>query len=311
MTADPLSLLSAQAIDATDARNAEFLRATPFGHCVIDNFFDDAFARRLLREFPDFARGNCLNEDGAVGAKSTFEHIAGLGGAFSELDALVQSPAFLQLIARITGVPDLLYDPHYFGGGTHENRHGQDLDSHIDFNYHPLTGSHRRLNLIVYLNPEWDTGWGGALELHRDPYDPAHDEVVRIVPSFNRCVVFETTEHSWHGFERIALPADRRDLGRKSVALYFYTRERPVAQVASAHSTMYVDRPLPPHIRPGRTLTERDHAELLELLARRDGHNRRLYQDIARLQARLDWTSIARLYRAIRRVVSRWGRPKH
>ena len=71
---------------------------------------------------------------------------------------------------------------------------------------------------------------------------------------------------------------------------------------AGAHSTVYVDRPLPAHLRPGRTLTERDHAELLELLARRDGHNRRLYQDIARLQAELDATSASRLYRAVRRM---------
>lgn len=300
--ADPLSLLSANAVDTADARNTEFLRATPFGHCVIDGFLDDAFARRLLQEFPDFERGNCLNEDGAVGGKSTFERIAGLGGSFRDLDECVQSAPFLQLIARITGVPDLLYDADYFGGGTHENRHGQSLDSHIDFNYHPHTGWHRRLNLIIYLNPEWEADWGGALELHRDPYDPDHDQVVRIEPVFNRCVVFETTEHSWHGFERIALPPQRQALGRKSVALYFYTRERPAVQTASAHSTVYIDRPLPPHIRPGHTLTERDHAELRELLARRDGHNRRLYQDIARLQAQLDQTNASRLYRAIRRI---------
>ena len=256
---------------------------------------------------PGFERGNCLNEDGAVGGKSTFPRIAQLGGSFSELDACIQAPAFLQLVSRITGVPDLLYDPEYFGGGTHENRHGQSLDCHIDFNYHPLTGWHRRLNLIVYLNPEWEADWGGALELHRDPHDPDHDQIVRITPTFNRCVVFETTEHSWHGFERIALPDGRQDLGRRSIALYFYTRERPAAQTAGTHSTVYVDRPLPAHIQPGRTLTERDHAELRELLARRDGHNRRLYQDIARLQAQLDRTNASRLYRAVRRLVTVLG----
>lgn len=299
--ADPLSLLSADTVASAAARDTAFERATPFAHCVIDGFLDDAFARRLLEEFPAFERGNRLNEDGQIGGKSTFESIAALGDGFRALDACVQSPAFLDLVGRITGIPDLLYDPHYFGGGTHENRHGQDLDSHVDFNYHPLTSWHRRLNLIVYLNPEWETAWGGALELHRDPYDPEHDEVVRIEPAFNRCVVFETTEHSWHGFDRIVLPDDRRDLGRKSVALYFYTRERPAAQTAGAHSTVYVDRPLPSHLRPGRTLTDRDHAELLELLARRDGHNRRLYQDIARLQAQVDQSFASRLFRAIRR----------
>lgn len=303
--------LSASAIEGADARNAEFTGAAPFRHCVLDGFLDDAFARRLLGEFPDFERGNALNEDGVIGGKSTIERIATLGGAFGELDACVQSPAFLALLSRITGVPDLLYDPYYFGGGTHENRHGQSLDSHVDFNYHPLTGWHRRLNLIVYLNPEWHADWGGALELHRDPRDPSQDEVVRIAPTFNRCVVFETTEHSWHGFGRIVLPDDRQGLGRKSVALYFYTRERPAAETAPAHSTVYVDRPLPGHLRPGHTLTEGDHAELLELLARRDRHAHRLYQDVARLQAQLGEASVVRLYRAFRRLAAKRGWWKH
>ena len=293
--------------EAADAHHEAFQRATPFGHCVIDDFFEASFANELLAEFPDVARGNNLNEDGAAGAKSTYERIMELGGSYRALDACIRSPAFLALVGRITGVPDLLYDPHYFGGGTHENRHGQSLDTHIDFNYHPVTGTHRRLNLIVYLNPEWQDEWGGALELHRDPHDPAHDEVVRIAPVFNRCVVFETTEHSWHGFGRIALPEALRDTGRKSVALYFYTRDRPAAQTAAAHSTVYVDRPLPGHIRPGRTLTERDHAELEELLARRDGHIRRLYREVSVLQSRLDTIRHHPLVRLARRARRMFG----
>ena len=46
---------------------------------------------------------------------------------------------FLSLMASLTGIPALTHDPHYLGGGTHENLSGQDLDLHIDFNYHPIT----------------------------------------------------------------------------------------------------------------------------------------------------------------------------
>jgi Rps23 Pro-64 3,4-dihydroxylase Tpa1-like proline 4-hydroxylase len=303
--ADPRDLVAPHVFTQAHAIRTAFVVAQPFNHCVIDDFFTESYARELLETFPAFERGDSLNEDGVRANKSVVERIHALGGTWRKLDACVQSPQFLELIGRITGIPELLYDVDYFGGGTHENRDGQGLDNHIDFNYHPGNGWHRRLNLIVYLNPEWDAAWGGALELHRDPHEPDIDEVVAIAPLFNRCVIFETTEHSWHGFPRIELPDDRRHLSRKSVALYFYTRERPAAQVALKHSTIYVDRALPAHLQPGRVLSERDVVELRELLDRRDIHNRRLYAEIATLQSHLDRSFTTRLFGAIRRMIGR------
>ena len=302
-------LVSSHVPANADALHARFASAHPFRHVVIDDFLDPACAHALLAQFPAFESGNSRNEDGIVGGKSTIERIRGLGPAFAALDEGIRSRAFLDLVGRITGISDLLYDADYFGGGTHENRSGQSLDTHIDFNYHPGTGWHRRLNLIVYLNPEWEDAWGGALELHRDPYDPATDEIVAIAPAFNRCVIFETTEHSWHGFPRIELPPSRHDLSRRSVALYFYTRERPAEQTSPRHSTVYVDRPLPPHMQAGRALTERDVAELRDLLARRDAHNRRLYAELSALQRKLDQTLAGRVYNAVKlRMAARRAR---
>lgn len=301
-------IVAPHAIAGADASRERFLAARPFRHCVVEGFFAPAFADALLAEFPAFERGNALNEDGVAAGKSTVERIRSLGGRWAALDACIQSPAFLGLVGRMTGIDGLLYDPHYFGGGTHDNRDGQSLDVHIDFNRHPATGWHRRLNLIVYLNREWEDGWGGELELHRDPYDPDTDEVVAIAPLFNRCVVFETTEHSWHGFPPIRLPPGREALGRRSVALYFYTRERPAAETAAAHSTVYVDRPLPAHLQPGRVLSERDVAELRELLARRDAHSRRLYGEVHALQAELDRSFAGRLFAGARRALARLRR---
>lgn len=295
---------AAVARDAAAIREG-FLAARPFRHCVIPAFFSPVFAEALLRQFPDFSRGNHLNEDGVAGGKSTVERIRGLGEAYAALDDCIRSPDFLQLVSRLTGIDDLLYDPDYFGGGTHENRDGQSLDTHIDFNYHPATGWHRRLNLIVYLNPEWCDGWGGALELQRDPHDRANNEVVSVAPLFNRCVIFETTERSWHGFPAITLPPEQVGTSRRSVALYFYTRERPAEETATAHSTVYVDRPLPAHITAGHVLDDHDVAALQELLARRDAHVRRLYGEVGALQARLDQSPAGRLIAAARRMLAR------
>ena len=279
--------VSPDCLHSADALRERFRSASPFRHLVLDQFLAPAFADQLLAEFPPFERGDARNEAGEIGNKSTVERIRELGPGYAALDDLVRSAAFLQWLSTATGIPGLLYDPWYFGGGTHENRHGQDLDAHVDFNRHPVEGWHRRLNLIVYLNHAWSDAWGGSLELHSDPR-AADDRVVRITPLFNRCVVFETTEWSWHGFAPIALPADRRDLTRKSIALYFYTRERPAEELADPHSTIYVDRPLPDRFASGRTLDDADLAELRVLLARRDGHIQRLYADVTRLTTELD-----------------------
>jgi hypothetical protein len=284
--------IATHVIDEVQRHATAFAQRDPFRHAVIDDFLRADYAARLLAEFPPFERGNARNEAGELGNKSTVERIRGLGASYAALDDLIRSPPFLELVACITGIPDLLYDPYYFGGGTHENREGQDLDPHVDFNRHPIENWHRRLNLIVYLNHEWDEAWGGSLELHSDPR-AADDRITRVAPLFNRAVIFETTEWSWHGFNRIALPTDRRDLSRRSIALYFYTRERPPEELADAHSTVYVDRPLPGRFRSGMTLDEADVGELRTLLARRDQHNQRLYRDVTRLTAELEQTRAA------------------
>jgi hypothetical protein len=92
----------------------------------------------------------------------------------------------------------------------------------------------------------------------------------------NRCVLFETSEHSWHGFSRIERP-ESRELSRRSIAVYFYTRERPPEETAHDHSTVYVQRPLPGHITAGYTLRDEDIESIHNLLERRDQQIKFLY----------------------------------
>jgi hypothetical protein len=232
---DPLAILDPRLRERASDLTARFRSAEPFPHLVLDGFLRDDACRRLLEEFPAFERGNFLDENGRPGYKSVYESVRDLGPAFAALDALVSAPEFLALVGEITGVERLLYDPDYLGGGTHDNRAGQRLDFHVDFNRHPR-GWDRRLNLLLYLNPEWDVSWGGCLELRRDPRMPAPP----IAPVLNRAVLFETSESSWHGF-----PTIRPDVTqpRRSVALYFYSKE---LRKTASHSTIYVEEPASP-----------------------------------------------------------------
>ena len=266
----------------------QFTSAYPFSHVLIEGFFQESFCRELLASFPAFDKKRAINEDGLIGNKSVNELITGLPEPYPNLDLLVKSPEFLELVSKLTGIPDLEFDPHYFGGGTHENRHGQGLDAHIDFNHHPITDQHRRLNLIVYLNDEWQQEWGGLIDLHRDPYLPPQlDDIKSYPPLFNHCVIFETSEHSWHGFTRINQPEDKRHLSRKSVALYYYTDERPPKETGPHHSTVYVEQHLPPDIKTGVTLSEDQYQLIQNMMSSRDQHLKRLYGYIADLSEQL------------------------
>jgi hypothetical protein len=271
-------IVSSAVLRNSDRLRAEFASARPFRHVVIDDFVDPTYCRELQAAFPHFDPGRARNELGEVGRKAVFPDLAALGAPYARFDQLLRGKAFRTWLGAVTGIPALLYDPAYTGGGTHENLDGQDLDPHIDFNYHPATGLHRRLNLILFLNPEWDENWGGALELHVDPWLPPEENMVkRIVPVANRCIVFETTERSWHGFRRIQLPEDKRHLSRRSIAVYYYTRRRPPPETAPSHGTLYVPRPLADHIQPGYTMREEDIDEIRLLLARRDRQIQYLY----------------------------------
>ena len=264
-----------------------FASAEPFAHVVIDNFFTEEFCQALLDQFPSFDERLAMNENGQVGRKAVNEKVAQLGPAYRQIDQLASSESFREWIGELTGIDNLLYDPHYFGGGSHENLTGQSLDVHVDFTHHPVTNWNRRLNLIVYLNHDWRPEWGGNIELHKNPRLPAEqDETVTVTPVFNRAVLFETHNHSWHGFKQVALPESESHRSRKSFALYFYTDDRE--NKVRPHSTIYVEERVEPSLlAPGHTLSSADSQALRNHITRRDHHLDRLYKNITDLMGQL------------------------
>ena len=302
-----LSILNPDVLAKADDYRHEFQGTPPFPHVSIPNFLAPAFAQQLYDIFPSFERGNFIGEDGREGGKSTLDKIRQVGAPYARLDDAIKSPEFLQALGKITGIDGLIYDPWYLGGGTHENRDGMSLDPHVDFNFHPSERWHRRLNLIIYLNPEWEPSWGGNLEIFRDPHADVRASRM-FAPTFNHCVIFETSEKSWHGFDQIHLPPERSTLTRRSIALYFYTKDRPAEETAPRHTTYYVKRQLPEHFVDGYTLTSHDVAELKHLLATRDGHIQMLYAENTAMRAAEDRGLVGRLLYLAKKAYVRYRR---
>jgi hypothetical protein len=74
--------VSAEIRDHAGSYRDIFLGAEPFRHVVIANFFEAAFAERLLAEFPKFDPKLAIAENGTVGAKAVNSRIGEIGPVY-------------------------------------------------------------------------------------------------------------------------------------------------------------------------------------------------------------------------------------
>src|SRR5207237_1002708 len=111
----------------------------------------------------------------------------------------LNAAAVLGALEALTGIAELRADGELEGGGLHQITPGGYLKVHADFNYHPTTRLHRRLNLLLYLNRDWEPGWDGDLELWGRDVSRCEKS---ITPVLNRCVIFATTDIAFHGHPR-------------------------------------------------------------------------------------------------------------
>jgi len=199
-----------------------FQDASPFPHIVVDDFFDLETARRLSEEFPPFEAPVWHRYDNPLEIKKTCNSWLEFPPLTYQVFAFLNSRQFVADLESHLGGP-LESDPGLNGGGWHMHRVGDVLNAHLDYSLHPKMLLQRKLNLIVYLTPEWDPAWGGALGLwDHDPLTIQPSRLARrIEPFFNRAILFDTTRNSWHGIsDPITCPEGAY---RRSLAVYYLT----------------------------------------------------------------------------------------
>jgi hypothetical protein len=205
----------------------EFKNAEPFNHVIIDNFFDEETALKLAGEFPDYndpkiwsvyknaIEDKKLTPNWDLFPKTTYQ-------AFS----LMNTPDYVNKMRLLTGINNLVADYGMHGGGWHMHQRGGKLNMHKDYSIHPKLGMERRINVIIYLTPDWQEEWGGGLELwsHEPDTNLPKECVTKVHNKFNRAVLFDTTQNSWHGLpEAINCP---EGVYRKSLAIYYLCEPR-------------------------------------------------------------------------------------
>jgi hypothetical protein len=222
-----------------EALREQFRTSQPFPFITLENFLAPGFAEEIAGAYPSFEKAqeqgfgfNALNERKKIQITDRTK----FPDPVRRLAEAISSPQFLADLEFISGIPRLLADDLLEGGGMHLTGPGGRLDVHVDFNVLEERKLFRRLNLLLYLNPVWQEGWGGHIELWDRTVQSCH---FRSVPQLNRCVIFETSDISYHGVTPIVPSAE---FVRQSFATYYYTREPPPGWV-SPHSTVFRARP--------------------------------------------------------------------
>ncbi len=216
---------------------ADYAAAAPFPNIVIDDFLPPDVLDMVLEEFAgardvmpagDFDRSQ-------ERFKASFSPDV-LPERLRNLFYSFNSKPFIRVLENITGIKGLIPDPYFMGAGIHEIRQGGHLSIHADFNHHKPMNLERRINVLIYLNKDWQPEYGGQLELWDTEMTKREHS---IVPLFNRCVIFNTTSNSQHGNPNVI--DHPRGITRKSIALYYYTSTWDGTK--RSHTTQFQVRP--------------------------------------------------------------------
>ncbi len=220
--------------------------ANPFPHIVIDDFIPNDLAIQCYNQmsqhqdwmfdsmmgYPEDERDSQVNKWWTPYDSVSRNKIESDMPAVWKCLQYFNSRQFLLFLENITGIKDLIADVDFEGGGIHKIKNGGRLELHSDYNKHPNKDIWRRINLLLYLTPNWN--YNGHLDLYeKEPLV----KVKSILPTFNRAVIFNTTDDSIHGHPIPLICPD--EASRYSFALYYFTKDRPEHEKSNSKAAIW------------------------------------------------------------------------
>lgn len=234
---DPESLEAdvKQAEAAGKSLAEKYQSGQPYHHICVDDFLPLAVAEKVRAEALAMGEKAPENLSPQEHLKTSYnpDHLPLFTRA---VFGTLNSQAFLRFLEEMTGIPNLIPDPYYKGAGIHRTNNGGYLGVHADFNFHKQMYLERRLNVLIYLNPDWKPDYGGAFEVWTKDMKT---RVAQFPPVMNRMCCFSTSSESYHGNPEPVNHPDGEP--RLSIALYYYTPTWSEERVA--HSTLFRPRP--------------------------------------------------------------------
>ena len=229
-----------------DSCRSNYTLANPFPHIVIDDFIPDDLAIQCYNQmsqhedwmfdsmmgYPEDERDSQVNKWWTPYDSDSKNKIESDMPAVWKCLQYFNSRPFLLFLEKLTGIKDLIADVDFEGGGIHKIKNGGRLELHSDYNKHPNKDIWRRINLLLYLTPNWD--YNGHLDLYeKEPLV----KVKSILPTFNRAVIFNTTDDSIHGHPTPLVCPE--EISRYSFALYYFTKDRPEHEKSNSKAAIW------------------------------------------------------------------------
>lgn len=215
----------------------EYLGRAPFPNIAIDDFLSESAAREIINSFPnvtDKIWTHYVHYNERKHGLTKWEH---LPIPVQNLVTEMSQPKFISWLEKLTGIDGLFADPNLEGSGLHQTLPGGFLNIHADFTVHPLKRNwQRRVNVLLYLNEDWNESWGGQLELWDETMQNCTQ---KIAPFFNRAAIFTTSTTSFHGYPNAVTCPE--GVSRKSLAMYFYTEEENPVKSATSYKPRPTD----------------------------------------------------------------------
>ena len=236
-----------QLISLGQKMHDEYMSAPAFPHIVLDDFVPVEVVKRAAADFPkpDFEGFLSRDNPHQVNKRARVQesYFNGISPFLRHFIQQFNDHVMLDFLESLTGFSGIIPDPHFYGGALHQILPGGKLDVHADFNRDDRRQLDRRINVLLYLNDDWQEEWGGDLELWSTDMS---ERIDKVSPILNRCVIFSTSDHSFHGHpEPLQCPEGRT---RNSLAFYYYTNGREDGSVGEGmYKTLWKDRGYRPH----------------------------------------------------------------
>jgi Rps23 Pro-64 3,4-dihydroxylase Tpa1-like proline 4-hydroxylase len=207
----------------------------PYDYGCFDNFLPPEILERVREEALSMGMKKPEHSSGNEHLKTSFNPDRLPTYTKAVFHALNSRP-FIQFLENMSGIKGLIPDPYYMGGGIHRTENGGFLSIHADFNHHQIMNLQRRMNLLIYLNPDWKDEYGGSFEVWTNDMS---QKVAGFAPVMNRMCCFSTGDDTMHGNPEPVNHPDGQP--RLSIALYYYTATWEEGRVAQ--STVFKRRP--------------------------------------------------------------------